>query len=271
MIEQILLRIANRGPGLGRLEPADTSAPPSDGSESAGPHFPASQLVSELPDSLSPSGGHLSGHLPLWEAAKSAHYRAGSPEERALALPPAYAGYSMVHALIGSLIWSERKCIKANIVHLVNRSGDVVAAIYPKARTVAVRKNPGAVGPSTLSIKELPPSARPFEAEQASDFEIVTVHMLLWYFGQVVPEAVENLPGKLLGGKLLLRKLPLVAPNALHLRHLQLIHLFSAGPQRLLALLTRLQPEAMATICADLASLYLTGCLVSIEPAKQTP
>lgn len=277
MIEQILLRIANRGPGLSRLDAADTSAAPTANGEGGALHFPASRQITEPPDSLPPLNGQLAGqlasqlaaHLPLWDAAKDAHYRRGSPQDRAQALPPGYADYSMVHALLGSLIWSERKCIKANIVHIVNRSGEVVAAVYPKDRTVAVRKRPGAVGPATLSIKELPPSARPFEGEQASHFETVTVHMLLWYFGQVVPEAVENLPGELLGGKLLLRKLPLVAPNALHGRHLQLIHLFSAGPARLQALLTRLKPEATGFICADLTSLYLTGCLVSSELFKQ--
>lgn len=269
MIEQILLRIANRGPGLSRLDAADTSPAPSGCGEGAALHFPASRQTTEPPESLPPSGAHVTGHLPLWDAAKDAHYRGGSPQDRALALPPAFADYSMVHALIGGLIWSERKCIKANIVHIVNRNGDVVAAVYPKDRTVAVRKNPGAAGPGTLSFKELPPSAGPFEGEQASHFETVTVHMLLWYFGQVVPEAIENLPGKLLGGKLLLRKLPLVAPNALHVRHLQLIRLFSAGPARLQALLTRLKPEATGFICADLTSLYLTGCLVSSEPVEQ--
>ena len=273
MIEKILSGIPNRGPGLSLPGAADTSAMPTGCGKGAALHFPASRQKTEPPESLPPPNGHLAGHvaghLPLWDAAKDAHYQGGSPQDRALALPPAFADYSMVHALIGGLIWSERKCIKSNIVHIVNRSGEVVAAVYPKNRTVAVRKRPGAAGPGTLSIKELPPSAGPFEGEQASHFETVTVHMLLWYFGQVVPEAIENLPSNLLGGKLLLRKLPLVATHALHVRHLQLIRLLSVGPARLQALLTRLKPEATGFICADLASLYLTGCLVSRETVER--
>jgi hypothetical protein len=114
-------------------------------------------------------------------------------------------------------------------------------------------------------VKELPSSARPLEAEAASQFEHTTVHMLLWYYGQVMPEAVQDIPHTLFKAGMLLRKLPLVAPNALAVRHLQLIHLFSSGATHLQTLLDLLSPEAKPFVCADLASLYLTGCLVSSD------
>jgi hypothetical protein len=267
MIEQILMRIAKRGPGLTRLQSSDTTIAPSAASDSS-LSFPASRPHSSASRSLATQ----THSLTAWELAKDAHYSSyrepSSTHQAPREVPAAYIGYSMMHALIGSVIWSERKNIHKNIVHIVASNGDVVAALYPSERTVAVRKHIPAGGLGILSLKELPSSARPFEADAASQFEQTTVHMLLWYYGQAMPEAVEEIPDALFQAKMLLRKLPLVAPNALNVRHLQLIHLFSGGSTHLQTLLDLLSPEAKQFICADLASLYLTGCLVSSDPNK---
>ncbi len=261
MIEQILLRIARRGPALARLLPSDTSVAPSEYEHSDALPFPRRKTEADAPDSLP----HALNVMPFWDAAKNSHYSSGTPQERARALPPAFVNYAMVHAMIGSVIWSERKYFQKNIVHIVTRNGDVVAAVYPGERTVAVRKRPHDAAPGMLSIKELPASARRFEGDEDSNFETSTIHMLLWYYGQVVPQAVEDLPSELLRGKILLRKLPLVAPSALGMQHLHLIHLFSAGPLYLQSLFELLSAESLKSICADLTSLFLTGCLVSTE------
>lgn len=263
MLEEILLRIARRGPGLNRLAADDTAAAPADRG-SAAPLFPASAPADRTAEGQShtPSGAVVS----MWEAAKKEHYLGSSAVLRALSVPAAFVNYSTLHAELGRLIWSERHAVGRNIVHVIRGSGEVVAAVYPKERTVAVSKKPMPSSLQTLIMKELPASARPFEAQQASQFETISVPMLLWYFGQTVHEAVEEMPEALIKGKLLLRKLPLITPNALHMRHLHLIHLFSAGPIRLPTLLARIRPEAVATICADLTSLYFTGCLVLNQP-----
>ena len=265
MIEQMLMRIAKRGPGLTQLESGDVSVTPSSYGSEPALAFPLRRTPAEAPDSVP----YATNMPPIWEAAKDAHYRNTTPLERARALPSAYAEYDAVHAMIGGLIWSERKYIQKNIVHIVSRNGDVVAAVYPGQHTVAVRKRPAGVTPGMLSIKALPASAQPFESDEANNFDTTTVQMLLWYYGQVVPEAVENIPNELLRGKILLRKLPLVAPNALSMRHLHLIHLFSGGPFSVPALFSLLKPESLPSICADLTSLFLTGCLVSMDAAER--
>jgi hypothetical protein len=265
MIEKILLRIAKRGPGLTQLEPGDTSVLPGTGLQADPLHFPRRGQQADTSDGLSTVVDILS----RWESAKESHYRSDTPERRALALPSAYAGYGAVHARVGALIWSERTYIKKNIVHIVSRTGDVVAAIYPEKHTVAIRKALMNTPADMLSIRELPASAQPFEGDTASKFETSTLHMLLWYYGQVEPSALENIPQPLLRSRILLHRLPFLMPNALSPRHLHLIQLFSVGPLYLRDLFKLLKPDAVPLICADLTSFYLTGCLVAAEHQGQ--
>lgn len=79
MIEQILLRIARRGPGLARLQPSDTSVAPSEYEHSGALHFPRCKREADAFDSLTDA----TNALPFWDAAKNTH------------LQPAYAKASL--------------------------------------------------------------------------------------------------------------------------------------------------------------------------------
>ena len=262
MIEQLLLRIAKRGPSLNQLESVDvTLAPDSSGSLVSSP-FPASTMHRAGSKSLPPDE-----NTPIiWELAKDeyCHIHAAGKVQKT-EIPIAFRDYTEAHALIGDVIWQERKSIRQNIVHVVGVGGEVVAEICPNERSLAIKKRLVVEKLHGLSLKQLPLSAKPFASGAASQFDYTTVHMLLWYFGQVAIDAIHEIPNALVQSKMLLRKLPLVAPNALHMRHLHLISLFSPGAIRLPVLLSHLDKEATQSICADLASLYLTGCLVSSD------
>ena len=255
MIEKLLLRIANRGPKLSGLQSDDITVLPYGADSKSSNPFAASQADSA-------SQAPRDDALVAWELALDAHY-SGGETARAEESPPAFASFSPLHAQIGSLIWQEQSRIRKNLVHVIASGGDVIAEINPSERTVAVRKNLNLSKLHLLSLKELPLSAKPLSSGVAASFDVTTVHMLLWYYGQTVPEAVQILPAALLKSKMLLRKLPLVPPNALHVRQLHLISLFSSGAIYLPRLLSQLSEAAAPSICADLASLHLTGCLVS--------
>jgi hypothetical protein len=258
MIEQLLLRIAKRGPAMTKIEQSDAHVPAYASVGNSSMPFPAS-----LPPESVSSTSIPSSPLMAWMLAKDDYYSQKPNAAKPREWPAAFAHYTKLHAMIGSLIWYERPSLRNNIVHIVGNKGYVVAAVFPSERTVAVRKNPTTDGLGEISLKHLPATASPFDAHVASQFEYTTPHMLIWYFGQVMPEAIDSIPNSLMKSKLLLRKLPLVNPNALNLGHLHLIHLFSAGPIYLHTLLGRIHPEFKSTFCADIASLYLTGCLVA--------
>ncbi len=262
MIEQLLLRIAKRGPSLSRLESEDITFPPDSSSPVASSLFPGGKKHRGASSSMPPE----ENTQIIWELAKDEYQHLRSAGElQKTEMPIAFQDYTEAQALIGAVIWQERLSIRHNLVHVLGKGGEVVAEINPSKRTVAIKKMLVLETLGGLSLKQLPQTATALDSSAASQFEHTTVHMLLWYFGQFAVDAIHEIPNKLVQSKMLLRKLPLVAPNALHLRHLQLISLFSAGAISLPMLLGQLSMEATQSICADLASLYFTGCLVSID------
>jgi hypothetical protein len=260
MIEQLLLRIAKRGPALTEIEQSDARVTAYASAANSSMPFPAS-----MPPESASSASVPSSPLMAWMLAKDEYYSRKPNTAKPREWPAAFAHYTKLHAMIGSLIWHERQSLRNNIVHIMGKNGYVVAAVFPSERTVAVRKNPPMDDLGEISLKHLPATAAKFDRQVATQFEYTTPHMLMWYFGQVMPEAIESIPNSLMKSKLLLRKLPLVNPSALNLGHLHLIHLFSAGPIYLHTLLERINSEFKSSFCADMASLYVTGCLVAQE------
>lgn len=281
MIEQLLMQIAQRGDGSSARASARASegkrvgvaalrraagSPLSHSSPSGFSLFPAQRARSHAPASLAA----LSEGLAAWEQAKQAHDRAGWPDAQAADRPAAFASFTSVHLAVGGLMWLERYSARKTACHIVNARGDVVAAVAPGGAMVAVRKMPHQAPIEWLSLEELPPSAMPWDSalispHKSSTQKHTSTQMLLWYLGQAMPAAFEKIPPELLSSNMLLRKLPLIEPGALCLRHLYLFSIFSAGPIYLHSLLAMLGKPGMQAICADLASLYLTGCLVSSD------
>ncbi len=161
------------------------------------------------------------------------------------------------------MIYMERHRLDVKTVHLTGKAGQLIAVIYPRKRLVLVRKLVSEGEADLLSWREMPTTAEQIDPAIQKQFRESTPYMLLWYFGQVMPQATEWIPQEIISGRLMLRKLPLVDPKALDLRHLKLIHIFSGGSFTFAELLQFLEPDALQWICADIASLYLTGCLVA--------
>lgn len=259
MIEQLLLRVAKRG---NPLETRVSSEP--DSSSFSIRSTPSLPFPAKRQGKLA---NRVVGqdNLAAWKEACADLHDQARPFPPASALPPAFAEYSAVDAHVASLMYSERHRIGARTVHLVGKTGRVVAAIYPREREVLVRQLASESEAKLLSWRELPATAGAFDASVQQQFRSSTAYMLLWFYGQVSADALELVPHELISGAMLLRKLPLIDPRALDLRHLKLIHIFSAGSLTFQEVLSLLEPEATKYIGSDIASLYLTGCLVSAD------
>ncbi len=201
-----------------------------------------------------------------WQhACKS--YLALAPHQRTQPTPAAFAGYGSMHLALAELILERRHDITAQgsrrIFHIEHHA-HLVAVFDAAKRRIQLRHPASAsensVDAYSLSLRALPATAQWIEGPAARDFHVLPLASLLWYFGQTARQAIEDMP--CLHAQLLhVERFPHLEPDALQLRHLQLIHALGQRSMNFEELLLVLPKASRPFICPDLASLYLTGVL----------
>lgn len=191
-------------------------------------------------------------------------------QEANLNAPPAqaapFASYGNLHLALADLLLERgdelRQQSGQRIVHIAGAAG-LLAVYSPAQRLVQVRMQPTAMGniaQAQLALRVMPVSAQPLEGVAALGFETVPLAGIFWHFGQSAVQALGYVPD-LRQQILRIRRFPPLEPASLLLRHLRLLHLLSQGHYSFESLLPTLGQEQRATLCPDLASLYLTGAL----------
>lgn len=218
--------------------------------------------------SLGEQATRAGGPQTHWARAMQAHL-GGQGRISSTRLPLRFAQFDSGYAAVGELIWSIRKQLADRVVHISGPDG-LVAVMAPQSRKVLMRMDAGAFGVSALSWRELPVTADLPEGRAAEQFTTTTVYELLWYFGQTVREAVLHLPESIGAAQLQLRRFPRVPPQALGLRHLVMMHAFSAGPLSFEQLWFETPGDDRGSLCADLTSFFLTGALAAARVTGRT-
>jgi hypothetical protein len=175
--------------------------------------------------------------------------------------------FGPLHLALAELIWDNRVEIREagqrRIFHISSALG-LVAVLNLSEQILQMRSSPvvasGVMQGGTLTLRLMPASASMLDTRSAQGFTHASLAALLWHYGQCEPEALKNMPK--LGSQILsVRRLPPVDPSSLLLRHLNLVHSLSHQPTDFTQLVQRQDKDEAPFLCADLTSLYLTGCL----------
>ncbi|NJS36482.1 MAG: hypothetical protein HC765_08730 [Brachymonas sp.] len=142
---------------------------------------------------------------------------------------------------------------------------ELLALIDADERTATLKINVHAVPLESLSWQEKHSAARYHSGLKGEGFVTIPIYHLLWFYGQRVADAVSDLPSNFGSSVLQLRRLPLIDPALLHMRHLALMHRFSGGAAYFSALYHSMHGDEQLCLCADLASMYFTGALKQME------
>ncbi len=254
MLEQILLRIAR----LGAEAPhADSSAPvPLQAASVAGQ---PSSAAFPLRRSKLRLGDEAHACADLWARALQSTLAAQGLSQ---VLPVVFETFGPSHVALAQLLMSEpvdRMDQSTGLVH-IHGPEDLVAVFNPLNNKVWVAPDVAVYTQEQLAVQAMPVVAGLPDRVQ-SHFHQTSYAQLLWYCGQTVPETVHALPKGIDHLPIELRRFPPVDPQALEMRHLALLRLFSAGPLTFAQLLANTNAADHPYICLDLASLYLTGAL----------
>jgi hypothetical protein len=264
MIDQLLKRIAQRG-AAPSPDRRDSSLVSTD--LHSQPYFPAgsthaAQRMIAQPDRA----------LAMWQQSKIDYTQACA--QQALSKPPVtptpevFAQFGPVHSAVAALLWAEQHTIAKLMLTsptIAVRGSEGLVAIYQTLEQ-AVHLNPS-ISPAGLHSLGLRTQVSSGPAHWPKELgHTTTVSMLLWFYAQTVPSAVHLLPDAVISQSLQLRKFPAVAAQALEVRHLGLIHRFSAGAVSFDQLLRQTGDDEVGRLCADLTALYLTGSLSAAAP-----
>jgi hypothetical protein len=204
-----------------------------------------------------------------WESAVQQHMKLLPNHHVQSPIATSFQSFGMAHLAVAELLWEQRASIfqQERLVHISNASG-LIAVCDPRKRIVQLRPHVTAMGQlldgSQLQLRTMPSAASLLDTQAAQSFTAVSVPDLLWHYGQRAAHAVHSL-GDLAQKSLRVRRFPPVEPAALLMRHLALIHILCQNAMPFSRLQHECDDEDAPYLCADLASLHLTGALAIIE------
>jgi hypothetical protein len=267
MIDQLLQRIAQRGaaPSPGRHDSSLVST-----NARSQPYFPAGSSRGAERSAAQPDRA-----LAMWQQSKNdyvqtcARQALSKPPIVPIALTPeVFAQFGQAHSAVAALLWAEQQVIAKLMLTsptIAIRGSEGLVAIYQtQDQTVHINPHISSAGLHSLGLRTQVSSGPAYRPKELS--HTTSVNMLLWFYAQTVPSAVHLLPDAVVRQSLQLRKFPAVAPQALEVRHLGLIHRFSAGAVSFDQLLRQVGDDEVGSLCADLTALYLTGALSAAAP-----
>jgi hypothetical protein len=213
---------------------------------------------------LPPTGKTSPGADNPWQVAAQTFMQARETGAPIPDQPAFFADWGVAHLALAQLIWSEHKQMSSGLVH-VHSQGKLMASVLPRKRKVLINPKVYAGMEHALTWRQLnaltSASNIDMDSGAAKGFNPVHLHTLMWFYGQTWGGAPSLVPNELGSRRIELRRLPLVEPAALMMRHLALIHLLSGGPLSFAQLQQQVSAEHQSSLCADLASLYLAATL----------
>ena len=262
MLDKLLRRIAKRKAAPGDV-PLSVMAAGSHGESSnissagAQDPFSTSYPASGRKRSVR-TGQTLPGAQNPWVLASDSYIRArldGAP----ISDQPAYfAGWGVAQMAVAHMLWAEHERLHLGEV-TIHCGKALLAVVQPTLLNVWIN--------AAAYQQQEPLSLHQMAEDQCakrpdtSAFAAHAMYGLLWFYGQVYSGAPDLLPPEIGEQLIQLRRFPPIAPAALEMRHLALIHVFSGGALSFAQLQKQISPEHAGSLCADLASLYFTGAL----------
>ncbi len=266
MIEKLLARIARRSRPGSLPAPISVLAAGRHGEvllhSSASAHdpfsmpYPASKRVRSARSGLTQPGTS-----DAWLQACDAYVNQRLSGGQIADQPAFFAYWGAAHMAVAQMLWAERDQLHMGLAHI--HSGDaLLAVVQPSHRQVSLNAQ-AYQSKAALSLHQLPVGQGEGleHMKQGKEFVSHGLHSLLWFYGQVYSSATDLLPPEMGTQLIQLRRFPPVAPAALEMRHLALIHVFSGGALSFAQLQKQVAPDHASSLCADLASFYFTGSL----------
>jgi hypothetical protein len=261
MIEKLLQRIARRGAlpysQLGAPDDFVVSTRGHMGSISR-PFYPARHSDWA---SLSAHAAHAAPDpsvRPDWAQAVHAYVTARADGTLNIRLPKLAAGFGAVHSAVAAMLCVHRAHLPYGCV-CITQAGTTLAVLHlPK---LAVQVHTRAVVQEGVAVQWAACEATAWHNVADAAVQTMSIDQLLWLYGQAVAQAVQHLPAEVGQLRLQLRQFPLVDPQALEMRHLGLMHIFSTDVLLYHELCTLVPEQDLPYLCADLASLYCCGAL----------
>jgi hypothetical protein len=199
-----------------------------------------------------------------WQIAAQAFMQARETGAPIPDQPAFFADWGPAHLALAHLIWAEHQQMSRGLVHVHSQSR-LMASVLPRKRKVLINPQAYAGVEHPLTWRQLNALTSASEIDMDSGagkgFVPVHLHTLMWFYGQTWSGAPSLLPPEIGTLRIELRRLPLVEPSVLMMRHLTLIHVLSGGPLSFAQLQHQVAAEHQASLCADLASLHLSSTL----------
>lgn len=265
MLEKLLRRIAKRNAAPGDAPsdiPLSVMAAGSHGTSivsSSGAQDPFSTSYPAPGRTRSVRTGQtLPGAQNAWVLASDAYIRArlnGAP----ISDQPAYfAGWGVAQMAVAQMLWAEHE--RLHLGEATIHCGKALLAVVQPTRLNVLINAAAYQQSEPLSLHQLA-AGQSVKRPDTSAFATHAMYALLWFYGQVYSSAPDLLPLEMGEQLIQLRRFPPIAPAALEMRHLALIHVFSGGALSFAQLQKQISLENSSSLCADLASLYFTGAL----------
>jgi hypothetical protein len=170
-----------------------------------------------------------------------------------------------IDARFGELIWRHRADLRREkTLHFFLDSTLLGILDAGGHRLLARRAAIDALAHSQRPLNAIVALVRPSSASQhprSQEFTAVSMYDLLWQYGQMNPNVHTHLPPQIATAALHLRRLPWVSQALLNERHERLVRLMGGGAKSFTQLAQHLGEDTAAMLFADVASLYVTGCL----------
>jgi hypothetical protein len=204
-----------------------------------------------------------------WHMAVDAYIQrreggAGIPDQ-----PAFFAEWGAAHLAVAQLLWAEHDRLHMGWVHIYS-ADRLLAVVLPRKRKILLQTSAYGGHTEPLVWKQMGTST-PTSAPSHAGFTTQHLHSLLWFYGQAYSGAPDLLPQQMGSSLLQLRRFPHIEPAALDMRHLALIHVFSAGALSFAQLQRQVAAHYADSLCADIASLYFTGALHLLDSEPLPP
>jgi hypothetical protein len=235
-------------------------------------------LLPWLPQQRAKSKSKPKARLPsvepsIWATAVRGHI-SRPPSSSANMLEHVANLGSARYCALAELIWESREEIqhagKRRVFHISTAKG-LLAVLSPDHQLIQILNLDVAIEegmPEPMLLRRMPASASMLNISESIAFSELSVATLFWLYGQSAPDAVKKLPA--LDDQLLhVRRFPRIDPALLDHRHFKLIHLLSQQLTNFAALQSQMPPEDAPFLCADLASLYMTGSISLQAPQAE--
>ncbi len=206
----------------------------------------------------------------IWATAVRGHI--SRPAASSASRPEHVASLSSEgYRALAELIWENREEIsragRHRLFHISTAKG-LLAVLSPDHQLLQILDLDMAIKqgmPEPLQLRQMPASASMLNISESIAFSELSVATLFWLYGQSAPQAVKTLPA--LDDQLLhVRRFPRIDPSLLDHRHFKLIHHLSQQAVNFANLQSQIAPEDAPFLCADLASLYMTGSITLQAP-----